>query len=281
MNYKLILLFICAVIIIGLIACIISEKALKTTEYTLDKNLKASVTVAVISDLHFSVFGKDNKRLVGAVEDMDPDVIFLVGDMFDYHHEKSNKDAVISLMHKLKKIAPVYMCPGNHDMRYNVLTGENCFDYAREAGVIVLDGEYSDVVIDDCINIRIGGIFDYSVYAEDYGNRWHDSEVYAFLKDFEKTDSLKLLLMHRPNTFIYTDDEWDIDAVFCGHDHGGIWRLPFVGGVYAPEQGFFPEYDKGEYDFGSMKMFLCAGLEGYYWVPRVFNRAEILKININ
>ena len=75
-------------------------------------------------------------------------------------------------------------------------------------------------------------------------------------------------------------DGGSTDTVFCGHDHGGIWQIPFVGGVYAPEQGFFPEYDKGEYDFGRMKMFLSAGLEGYYIVPRLFNRPEILSVTV-
>ncbi len=276
---EILILIIVALCIFALTACAISEKALKTTEYTLKTQKNALLTVAVVSDLHFSRFGKGNKRLIDAVKKTEPDLIFLAGDFFDYHHDKSNKDAVVFLMKAFCEIAPTYMCPGNHDMRYNVLTGENCFEYAENAGVTVLNGSYVDMQIRN-EKIRIGGIFDYGVYAEDYGERWHKSEVYEFLKGFENTDSLKLLLMHRPNTFIYTNDEWSIDAVFCGHDHGGIWRLPFIGGVYAPEQGFFPEYDKGEYDFGKMKMYLCAGLEGYYWVPRIFNRAEILKIAI-
>lgn len=276
---EILILIILLLLVAGLTACAISEKAIKTTQYTLNVQTSASLTVAVVSDLHFSRFGKDNRRLVAAVKKTEPDVIFLAGDFFDFHHDKSNRKIIEITMNAFCEIAPTYMCPGNHDMRYNVLTGENCLDYARAAGVTVLDGSYVDTVINGQ-NVRIGGIFDYSVYAEDYGQRWYESQVYSYLKDFENTDSLRFLLMHRPNTFIYTDDDWNIDAVFCGHDHGGIWRLPFIGGVYAPEQGFFPEYDKGEYSFGKMKMFLCAGLEGYYWVPRVFNRAEILKISI-
>lgn len=256
-----------------------SDLALKTTKYTLKTETSATFKVTVLSDLHFAWFGKDNCRLVDAVKATEPDVILLAGDFFDYHSGKSNADKVRKLLTSLCEISHVYMVPGNHDMRYNVATGENCFEYARNCGVTVLDGEYADIEINGQ-NVRIGGIFDHSVYLEDYGQRWYESEVYGYLKDFENTDSVKLLMMHRPNTFIYTDDEWDIDAVFCGHDHGGIWRLPVLGGVYAPEQGFFPEYDKGEYDFGKMKMFLCAGLEGYYIVPRLFNRPEILEITV-
>ncbi len=279
MNKKHLIPMVAAVGVGGLTACAVSEKAIKTTEYTLKASTTAPITAAVVSDLHFSHFGKNNRCLVDKVKKTNPDVIFLVGDFFDFHNNKSNREAVVSVMKEFCAIAPVYMCAGNHDMRYNVLTGENCFEYAGNAGVIVVNGDYVDTQINGQ-NVRIGGIFDHSVYAEDYGERWHKSEVYAYLKDFENTDSLKLLLMHRPNTFIHTDDDWDIDAVFCGHAHGGIWQLPFIGGVYAPEQGFFPEYDKGEYVFGKMKMFLSAGLEGYYWVPRIFNRVEILKVSI-
>lgn len=257
-----------------------SEKLIKTTGYTLDTGKDGKkITAAVLSDLHFSKFGKDNKFLISAVKKINPDFIIVSGDFFDFHGGRSNKELVLKTLDELLKIADVYFAPGNHDKRYNEITGENCLKYASEAGCIVLDGSYTDTQIKGR-KVRIGGIFDHSVYLEDYGERWHKSEVYSFLKDFQETEDLKLLIMHRPNTFIYTKDKWDIDAVFCGHDHGGIWRIPFIGGVYAPEQGIFPEYDRGEYSFGKMKMFLSSGLEGYYIVPRLFNPPEILKIDI-
>ena len=258
-----------------------SELAIRTKEYSLSTGKTDSpLIVTVLSDLHFSVFGKDNCRLVNAVKKTNPDVILLAGDFFDYHHGKTNTDGVMKTLKSFCGIAPVYMTPGNHDKRYDIQTG---FDYrknAEDCGVTVLDGEIADIEIKGQ-KVRLGGIFDHSVYLEDYGDRWYDSPVYEYLKEFEKTDSLKLLMMHRPNTFIYTDDKWNIDAVFCGHDHGGIWQIPFIGGVYAPEQGFLPEYFKGEHNLCGTKMFLSSGLEGYYLVPRLFNRVEILKVTVN
>ena len=267
--------------VLALSAATYSELSIKTTEYSLDTGkLSSPITAAVLSDLHFSVFGKDNCRLVETVKATDPDVILLAGDFFDYHAGKSNKDRIMATFRALCEIAPVYMVPGNHDKRYDVQTGENYREYAESTGVTVLDGDIADIEIKGQ-KVRLGGIFDYSVYLEDYGDKWYSSPVYDYLKEFEKTDSLSLLMMHRPNTFIYTDDKWNFDAVFCGHDHGGIWQIPLFGGVYAPEQGFLPEYDKGEFDICGTKMFLSAGLEGYYLVPRLFNRVEILKITIN
>lgn len=261
-------------------AFLASEKLIKTTEYHLNTAKgENNLTAAVLSDLHFSKFGKDNKFLISAVKKINPDLIIISGDFFDFHGGKSNKEIVLKTFKELLNIAQVYFAPGNHDKRYNEITGENCLKDAQDAGCIVFDGNYTDTEIKGR-KVRIGGIFDHSVYLEDYGERWYKSEVYSFLKDFQETDALKLLIMHRPNTFIYTKDNWDIDGVFCGHDHGGIWRIPFIGGVYAPEQGIFPEYDRGEYTFGKMRMFLSSGLEGYYIVPRLFNPPEILKIDI-
>ena len=257
----------------------VSDLSLKTTKYTLKADVTESIKLAVLSDLHFAYFGKDNKRLIDAVRKISPDVILLCGDFFDTHLGKENTERVLGTLSQLSKIAPSYMSPGNHDMRFNIETGKDFKALAESHGVTVFCGEYTDLEIKNQ-KLRIGGIFDHSVYLEDYGKRWYTSPVYEFLKDFEETDRIKLLMMHRPNTFIYTNDKWNINAVFCGHDHGGIWRLPVIGGVYAPEQGFFPKYDKGEYDFGKMKMFLSAGLEGYYIVPRLFNRPEILDVTI-
>ncbi len=260
-------------------AAAVSDLCLKTTKYKLFAETETDIKVVAVSDLHFAKFGKNNARLIDAVKKENPDMILLAGDFFDFHAKKSNEDAVKKLFCALSEICPVYFSAGNHDMRFNLLTGKNCFDMAAACGVRVLSGEYDDIEIRGQ-KVRIGGIFDHSVYLEDYGEHWHSSDVYKFLTDFQQTDSIKLLIMHRPNTFIHTEDEWDINAVFCGHDHGGIWNIPFLGGVYAPEQGFLPEYYKGEYSFGKMKMYLSAGLEGYYLIPRFLNRAEIVSVTL-
>lgn len=257
-----------------------SELCLKTTAYELNTGKSgAPLCAAVVSDLHFSVYGKDNAILVDKVKKIDPDLIIVTGDFFDTHHRRSNEVLVQKTLRALCDIADVYFTPGNHDLRFQAETGKDSLILAAEVGCKVVNGRYFDAVIKGQ-RVRIGGMFDYAVYPEDYYKNWYDSDVYRFLRDFEKTDSVKLLAMHRPNTFIYTQDKWDIDAVFCGHTHGGIWRIPLLGGVYAPEQGFLPQYDKGVFDFGKMKMFLSSGLEGYYLVPRLFNRPEILKITI-
>ena len=135
-----------------------SELAIRTTEYSLETGkTDCPLTVTVLSDLHFSVFGKDNCRLVKAVKETNPDAILLAGDFFDYHHERTNTDIVVKTLKALCGIAPVYMTPGNHDKRYDIQAGEDYRKHAENAGVTVLDSEIADVEIMFGIYTKNGG----------------------------------------------------------------------------------------------------------------------------
>ena len=89
------------------------------------------------------------------------------------------------------------------------------------------------------------------------------------------------MLNHEPEYISNILNDSNIDLVFCGHTHGGLVRIPFVGGMYAPNQGWFPKYDKGEFDFENTKMIITAGLGNSNFLPRINNCAEICVININ
>lgn len=277
--------------IAGAAACeaVISDNFIQITKYVLktedyDRRVEP-VIAAAVSDLHFSRFGKDGRLLVNKIKSVNPDVIFIMGDFFDYKNFSGktflSSDYSKVVLENISKIAPSYFSVGNHDIRWEEASGENLRQTVEHAGIRFLNYEYDDVKIKGR-DFRIGGFFDYGVFEEDYYNRWIGSEARKFLLDFENTDAAKLLLAHRPNTFIYTKyDNRNTDAVFCGHYHGGLWRIPIIDkGIFAPELGFFPEYSKGEYNFGDMTMFLNSGLEGYSFVPRMFNRPEVMKINI-
>ena len=258
----------------------VSDRWLHVTTHTLTTGKPGGpVVCAVFSDLHFARFGADQHRLLRAVAALLPDLILLPGDIFDTDGTRSNLGTAVRLLRSLTALAPVYMSPGNHDKRFDARTGRDCLALARACGVRTLDGAWEDVEINGRA-LRVGGIYDYAIYEEDYGDRWPASPVYRFLTDFSATDRTTLALMHRPNTFIFTDDAWPIDAVFSGHTHGGLWKLPGLGGVFAPEQGFLPEYDSGEFTFGDTRMFLGAGLDGFSVIPRLLNRPEILRVEI-
>jgi predicted MPP superfamily phosphohydrolase len=110
---------------------------------------------------------------------------------------------------------------------------------------------------------------------------WFENQV--FLKDFVDTDHLKLMLSHRPDSFIFSDASrrWDIDLVFSGHMHGGQMVLPFFGGVYGGDQGWFPEYVHGMYEKDNMHIFVTSGLgTNPHKVPRFNNLPEIAVIHM-
>ena len=123
-------------------------------------------------------------------------------------------------------------------------------------------------------------MFDYA-FNQQYlpEDEWTDDSTCKFLNEFTDTDRTKILMCHRPESFIYEDASLrSIDFVLCGHTHGGIWRLPFLGGLIASEQGLFPEYDKGEFNLNNIRMIISSGLSGYKKIPRLFNSPEITVI---
>ena len=108
--------------------------------------------------------------------------------------------------------------------------------------------------------------------------------VYDFLTDFQDTSNYKIMMAHRPDSFIFgnASQVWDIDLVVSGHNHGGQVVIPFVGGLYGGDQGWFPEYDKGLFDLNKIKILISSGLgSGKQKLPRFNNPPEIVNLHIS
>ena len=100
------------------------------------------------------------------------------------------------------------------------------------------------------------------------------------MQKFERTDNLKIILSHVPSRFVYQDEDlWKYDLVFSGHYHGGQVRLPFVGGVRTPD-GWFPEYDMGEYKKDDYTVYISSGLGSEGYMPRINNPPEIMVVDV-
>lgn len=272
-------------IILIAVEIIISYKCLTVTDYKIrSSKIKETTKIVLISDLHNNQFGKVNKRLADEIRKQDPDLILMDGDMLN----EDGKDAqtAISLVKRLTKIAPVYYALGNHENVYKKHKDKNLCQKLEEAGARVVDKEYEDLTVKNN-KIRIGGLYEYAFAVDGEGNMSKKdipSKVRNFLMDFEDTDAFKIMLSHRPDSFIFGQaaDTWNIDLAASGHAHGGQVRIPGKGGLYGADQGWFPKYVDGIHHFKTVKnMIITRGLgSDKEKLPRFHNIPEIVVIHL-
>lgn len=284
-STRIIFIILSILLVSAIVATIISNTCIKITEYDIDLDgFSGSARVVVISDLHGKEYGKDNKRLIAKISEQEPDAIFVVGDMLDDGDDESGFSETSELLIKLSDIAPVFYSYGNHEKAYTGGAIDQFINTITENGITVLDDSYVDCEMNGQ-KIRIGGTMGHAFPFGRTMEEFESSDEYVFLREMEDTDSPTVVLAHMPDTFIFNGahNYWsNIDFVVSGHTHGGIIRLPFSGGLYAPMQGFFPQYDYGSYNLGErMEMVITSGLYGYKFIPRMFNLPEICVLNFS
>ncbi|MGN0776111.1 MAG: metallophosphoesterase [Candidatus Ventricola sp.] len=245
--------------------------------------LSQPVTAVVLSDLHDHAFGAENRRLIEAVAGEQPDAILVLGDMLN--RDTEDTAPVVELTAALHQIAPVYYALGNHENDYMLTRGRGLLEELEAAGAQVLDLSYVDADIGGQI-IRIGGMYDYA-FAQDATNSTKKenmpTRVYDFLTGFQDTEHFTLMLSHRPESFVLGEASvtWTIDLTVHGHAHGGQVVLPFVGGLWAGDQGFFPTYVHGMYEKDLLHILVTSGLgTNKTAVPRLNNPPEVVVLNL-
>ena len=207
------------------------------------------------------------------LEECEPDIILITGDLVD--SRRTDIEIGITFAKKATMIAPTYYVTGNHEARIDEY--EELINGLQQTGVHVLQNEC--VLLEQSgETIAIAGIEDPS-FATDY--LFGDSETVTkdVLLELIDEDIYTVLLAHRPELF-NTYVECEADLVFSGHAHGGQLRLPFVGGVVAPNQGLFPEYDAGLYSEKSTDMIVSRGIGNSILPFRVNNRPEIVLVEL-
>lgn len=268
-------------IIISVISLSTSAHALTTTHYTLSSTTISSLRIVQLTDLHNSEFGEDNARLVSTVRDQSPDLILLTGDLLNSDEQRT--DIATNLIAQLCVIAPVYFSNGNHEIEYEERYGVDIDELYREAGAVVLEKEYQDITVKNQ-KIRLGGIYGYCLPGKYLETGEANPEETEFLEAFQDTDLPKILMCHMPVCWMINGslDDWDVDYVFAGHLHGGEVILPFVGGLYGPDLGWFPGKLEGLYssENGGKTLVLSRGLGTNESIPRFNNIPEVMVVDI-
>lgn len=243
--------------------------------------LTGPVRILQLTDLHNAEFGKDNAALLEAVTSEEPDLILLTGDLVTGHVRET--DAAMNLLEKLVEIAPVYVSLGNHEQLHQNNFGSDVAGMYAHRGATVLEYEYQDIEVRDQ-RLRIGGVSGYCVPEEYLSTGEADIAECAFLNSFQDTDRCTLLMAHMPVSWLWNDgiSRWDADLVFSGHAHGGQVVLPGIGGVYAPDMGFFPGKLEGIFpsNDGQKYLLLSTGLGNSSPIPRFNNPPQILVLDI-
>jgi len=279
-NKKRVILIVTAVLLVVLCGWTIwGNTALKINEYEIMSNkIPEAFTgfrIAQVSDLHNAEFGEGNEKLIELLSQTDPDIIVITGDLIDSRH--TDIEIALEFARQAIKLAPVYYVSGNHEAR--VREYEDLKMGLAEAGVIVLEDQKVQIMREG-ESISILGIDDPS-FQEDYLFGDAASVTSSALSELQnESDGYTILLAHRPELFeTYVDS--GVDLVFSGHAHGGQFRLPFVGGLVAPNQGFFPEYDAGLFSEGSTTMIVSRGVGNSIIPIRFNNRPEIILVTLS
>lgn len=278
-KWKIISVIILVFSIYCVITLYISRACLSVTHYeiTSDK-IGSALRIVQLTDLHNSEFGPANEELIVQVSEQKPDFIVLTGDLLNSH--ESDVTIAENMIRRLSEIAPVYASYGNHEKEYEENYAVDLTSVFEEAGAHVLEYTYEDIEVKGQ-KLRLGGLYGYCVPIST--NESRKNEV-TYLQDLVAEDVYTILLSHMPCCWILNDgiSEWDVDCVFAGHDHGGQIRIPFVGGLYAPDQGWFPGRDCGLYysDDKEEVMVLSRGLGSAGKIPRMNNIPEIVVVDI-
>lgn len=275
--FWLVLSAVCAVCAVAVVGSL-ENQALQFNTYTLSsQELPTSFDgfrIVQVSDLHNAEIGEGNEKLLTTLQDAQPNIIVLTGDLID--SRKTKVDVALEFAEQAMQIAPCYYVTGNHEARVQEYTALK--EGLTSLGVVVLEDTSTKIELNG-ESITLIGVNDPS-FQTDYLLGDAETVMRGTLSRLtDETDGFTLLLSHRPELFdIYV--EFGIDLVFSGHAHGGQFRLPFIGGVFAPNQGFFPKYDGGMFVQGNTSMLVSRGVGNSIIPFRINNKPEVILIEL-
>lgn len=230
--------------------------------------------IVQVADLHNANFGMKQHNLLKHCKNLRPDCIVITGDLIDrLKTTKENMKHTRRFIFEAVKIAPVYFVPGNHEATSALYPYVK--QYLSDMGVIILDNSKIELTKNED-SISILGLKDPKFYYYDKTKFMKNLDA---LTETTETN-FSILLSHRPEKFdAYVKAGFNL--VFCGHAHGGQIRLPYVGGLFAPNQGFFPKYTSGTFTSGETTMIVSRGMGNSRAPLRICNHPELICVELH
>ncbi len=260
-------------IALALLAAAALYRGLVVRRYEVETVKAADVRFALVSDLHADRYGEGQEDLLKLIRGQQPDAILMAGDMID---DVSSNGPTLEFMQGAADIAPCFYVTGSHDL-WSKQYGE-CIQAMKGWGIAVLDRDTASFVIRGT-RVTVSGIGDptYGDYPDDRARYMGDLEAgFSSLSP----ETFNVLIAHRPD-YVAEYVKYPFDLVVSGHTHGGQVRIPLLlNGLFAPDQGWFPQYAGGLYAVSDTKLIVSRGLSHYPRLPRVFNPPEVCVITV-
>lgn len=281
---------ICILIVIILLGveCIRELKTFQVTHYQITSkkldNWKTEKRIVLLCDLHNKVYGEDNEVLLDAIRKQNPDLILIAGDMLIGKFWSSPQPA-IDFVKQLPEICPVYYGNGNHEQRMKEDPEEYFDAYAKykkelsRSGVVFLENIKDIIVLDDVL-LAISGLEIPMYYYEKFADHVPKLTVVEKLLGEADQSKYQIVISHNP-IFLKTLRQWGADLIVSGHLHGGIIRIPGIGGLITPQAKPFPKYSGEMTKVEGTYYVVSRGLGTHTVNIRLFNKAEVVTLHMN
>lgn len=279
---------ILAAFIVFCIGCIIIDmNRFVTRQYkTTSSKVEREFHFVFISDLHNKTYGRNNRRLMNAIKRINPEAVFIAGDMLTSKPGKDFKTAV-DLLEQLIQRYPVFYGNGNHEQRlllYPEVYGSMGADYEEALSKMGIKRLVNEKVTLKSHNIIVKGLEMDRCYYKRFTKAKMQDDYLESVLGVHKESSYEILIAHNPDYFRQYA-EYGADLVLSGHVHGGICKIPFLGGVISPSLRIFPKYDGGIFyhkkkNKASSVMILSRGLGTHTLPIRLWNPGELIEVTI-
>ena len=232
-----------------------------------------NIRIVELSDLHNKEYGEDNGKLITKIKNLNPDLIVFAGDMMNY--KNGDYSVLFNLSDKLSEIAPIYACYGNNEIDQYLFEDKQFIEEYKKHNVNFLSNEAVDVKVKNTVVQIIAVSDDLKQYEIETNNSK------KFVESLEPTNNCRICLTHYPELFKEKLLDKGIDIAFTGHAHGGLIRIPFIGGIYSTGEGFLPDLTEGVViaDDGA-KVVISRGLGDSRKIPRINNQPELVVVDI-